>query len=84
MDTTQSPPSPVAGTNPSLPAVGSQVTGAMGTPLFSGDQVDGNQVRAYYDTSKTPAEWTVSLRAQDHCVGGLLDLEAAPTWAATS
>ena len=61
MDTTQSPPSPVAGTNPSLPAVGSQVTGAMGTPLFSGDQVDGNQVRAYYDTSKTPAEWTVSL-----------------------
>jgi preprotein translocase subunit SecD len=33
----------------------------MGTPLFSGDQVDGNQVRAFYDTTKTPAEWTVSL-----------------------
>lgn len=60
MDTTQSPPSPVAGTLP-IPAVGAMATGAMGTPLFGGDQVDGSQVRAFYDTSKTPPEWTVSL-----------------------
>ena len=51
---------PVAGTLP-LPTVNTAATSAMGTPLFGGDQVDGSQVRAFYDTSKTPPEWTVSL-----------------------
>ena len=60
MDTTANPVSQVAGTLP-VPVAGSQVTSAMGTPLFSGDQVDGSQVRAYLDTTKTPALWTVSL-----------------------
>jgi len=52
--------SQVSGTAP-LPTVGETVTSAMGTPLFSGNQVDGSQVRSYYDTSRTPAEWAVNL-----------------------
>jgi preprotein translocase subunit SecD len=59
-DTTANPATAVAGTT-SPPAVGTAVTPAMGTPLFSGDQVDGSQVRAFLDTSKTPAAWTVTL-----------------------
>ncbi len=60
MDTTQNPATSVPGTLP-VPALGSEYTSAMGSPLFSGDQVDGQQVRAYLDTSKTPALWTVTL-----------------------
>ena len=60
VNTTANPIADVAGTLP-IPAAGSQVTSAMGTPLFFGDQVDGSQVRAYLDTTKTPALWTVNL-----------------------
>ena len=38
----------------------------MGTPLFGGDQVDGSQVRAYYDTTQDPGRMDGQPRAQEH------------------
>ena len=55
-------PTPVAGTS-SLPVVGTKLTSAnqYGAPMFGGDQIDGSQVAARLDTSKSPSQWAVDL-----------------------
>ncbi len=50
----------VAGTK-TLPAEGADVPADAGPALFGGNQVDGGQVRAFYDTSAIPAKWAVNL-----------------------
>jgi preprotein translocase subunit SecD len=63
MDTTKDPnnPTQVPGTS-TIPSFGTDISGGnYGTPLFGGDQVDGSQVDARLDTTKTPAEWVVDL-----------------------
>jgi preprotein translocase subunit SecD len=55
-------PTPVAGTA-TIPVAGTTLTTTdqYGIPLFDGQQVDGSQVAAKLDTTKTPSQWAVDL-----------------------
>ena len=60
-DTTKN--TPVAGTQ-ALPIAGQPVPSSIDvakTQLFGGDQIDGGQVKSFYDTNQTPNRWAVSL-----------------------
>jgi preprotein translocase subunit SecD len=59
-DTSKNPASAVSGTKP-LPGAGTPVPSDAGQALFSGDQLDGSGVKAFYDTNQTPAKWAVNL-----------------------
>ena len=47
----------------SIPTVGSDVSTGFGTPLFSGDQIDGGAVNSFYDSKQS--KWAVNLGLKD-------------------